>query len=121
MAGQTLEAPHCAFRQVNRILIVETQERLNPAWFPLTWHRSVSLVETDVREALNHLRDDLNTGVKNQHLLDILKHCMQAFFTLKDLQYEQAKMTLIRSLISGYITEMDRYKLEATTSETLNL
>ncbi len=33
-------------------------------------------------------------------------------------QYEQAKMTLIRSLISGYITEMDLHKLEATTGET---
>ncbi len=71
-----------------------------------------------MREALNHRRDDLNTGVENQHLLDILKHCMQAFFALKDLQYEQAKMTLIRSPISGYITEMDLHKLEATTGET---
>ncbi len=74
-----------------------------------------------MREALNHFRDDLNTSIKNERFLDILKQCVQAFFTLKDLQYELVKMTLIRSLISGYIAEMDRYKLEATTSETLNL
>ncbi len=43
------------------------------------------LAETAVRGSLSQHRDDSNNSLKNEHLLDVLKPCMQTFFTFQNL------------------------------------
>ncbi len=76
------------------------------------------LAETIVRESLSQLQDSSNTELKNEHLLGILKLCMQTFFTFPGQPYEQIKGTPMGSPISGYIAEIVLQKLEAAAFET---
>ncbi len=65
------------------------------------------LAETAVRESLSQHRDDSNANLKNEHLLEVLKLCMQTFFTFQNLPYEQIKGTPMGSPISGYIADIN--------------
>ncbi len=56
------------------------------------------LAETALRESLSQHRDDSNVSLKKEHLLDVLKLYMQAFFTFQNLPYEQIKGTPMGSV-----------------------
>ncbi len=58
------------------------------------------LAETAVRESLRQHRDDSNTSLNNEHLVDVLKLCMQTFFTFQNRPYEQIKGAPMSSPIS---------------------
>ncbi len=77
------------------------------------------LAETAVRASMSQHRDDSNTSLKNEHLLGVLKLCMQTFFTFQNQPYEQIKGTPMGPPISGYIAEIVLQKLEAAVFETL--
>ncbi len=70
-----------------------------------------------VRESLSQLREDSNTNLKNEHLLDVLKLCIQAFFTFKGQPYEQIKGIPMGSPIPGYIAAIVLQKLRAAAFE----
>ncbi len=76
------------------------------------------LAETAVRESLSQLLDYSSTDLKNEHLLDIMKLCMKAFFTFQGQPYEQIKGTPMGSPISRYIAEIVLQTLEAAAFET---
>ncbi len=72
-----------------------------------------------VCESLSQYRDDSNTSLKNEHLLDALKLCMQTVFTFQNLPYEQIKGAPMGSPTSGYIAEIVLQKLEKATFKSL--